>query len=141
MLEEFDIPGAGVLVVAGSGELCGIGFAHCEGIGLEVGARRRPIIQAARSIARSRAAQGLARVAKRVVSATPQGRAALGVLQAARGLARREGDRGAVLASADPAALRTRTLTAEQRVELVRALLASKLDAFALRTALVTVVS
>lgn len=139
-MEEWLIPGAGVLVVAGAGELAGVGFQHCD-VGEEVGARRRPVLEAARSIARSRAAQGLARVARRVVSATPQGRAALGVVDVASRLARREADRGAVLATTDPSALRARSLNDTQRVELVRALLDSKLDAFALRTALRTVVS
>lgn len=139
-MEEWFIPGAGVLAVAGAGELACAGFAHCD-VAEEVGARRRPVLEAARSIARSRAAQGLARVARRAVAATPQGRAALGVVRAATSLARREGDRGVVLATTDPSALRRRSLTDAQRVELVRALLSSKLDAFALRVALQTVVS
>lgn len=139
-MDEYIIPDAGVLVVAGSGELAGVGFAHCRGIGYEVGARRRPVVEAARSLARSRAAQGLARVATRVARATPYGRAALGVVDAARRVARREQGRAAVLATTDPSALAPGTLTDTQRVELVRALLASKLSPFALRTALETVV-
>lgn len=140
-VDEYVIPDAGVLVVAGAGDLAGVGFAHCRGIGYEVGARRRPVVEAARALARSRAAQGLARVARRAVQTTPYGRAALGVVDAARRVARREGGRAAALSVVEPSALRPSSLTDAQRVELVRALLASKLSPTALRTALVTVVS
>ena len=143
-MQEFIIPGAGIVAVAGQGDLAGVGFAHCRGVGpAEVGARGRPIVRAARALARSRAAQGLARVARGVARSTPYGRAALGVVDAARRVARREGGRARQLASSPSAAadLRPSSLTDRQRVELIRALLASKLSPYALRQALETVLS
>lgn len=140
MVREYIIPGAGVLSVVGGGELVGVGWSYCRDAWPEVGARRRPIVSAARALARSRAAQGLARVARRAAETTPYGRAALGVVDTARRIARRERGRAVELAQADPAALAPVALTDAQRVALVRAFLRSKLPPSQLRAALAMVV-
>lgn len=140
-MREFLVPGAGVLVVAGSGELTGVGWSYCRGAGLEVGARRRPVLDAARALARSRAAQGVARVARNVAEATPYGRAALRVVDTATRVARGQARRARDLARGDERALAPLPLDDSQRVAIIRALLASRLNPSALRTVLETVLA
>lgn len=140
MVREYVIPGAGVLSVVGAGELVGVGWSYCRDAYPEVGARRRPIVSAARALARSRAARGLARVARGAAESTRAGRAALGVVDAARRIARREGQRAAELAQADPSALLPVALSDAQRLGLVRAFLSSRLPPYQLQQALRMVV-
>lgn len=139
-MREIVVPGTGVLAVCGSGELTGVGWSYCRDAGQEIGARRRPVVSAARALARSRAARSLARVARGAAESTRAGRAALGVVDAARRVARREGRRAAELAQADPSALAPVALSDAQRLGLVRAFLQSRMPPYQLAQALRMVV-